>query len=119
LARLMGGLRPEVRGPARLPVDRVFTMPGFGVVVTGSLVDGELRVGQHLEVVPPLSGARLQRARIRSLQQHGRTVERAEPGTRVAVNLQGFELADLHRGQVLAPPRTLAASDRIDARRPV
>jgi selenocysteine-specific elongation factor len=85
-------------------------MSGFGTVVTGTLVDGKLSVGEELEVVP--SGLV---ARIRGLQQHNRKVETAAPGGRVAANLAGVEKDELSRGDVLARPKTLSATRRIDA----
>jgi selenocysteine-specific elongation factor len=101
--------RPDLDRP-RLPIDRVFTMSGFGTVVTGTLVDGTLNVGDEVEVVPAV---RL--ARIRGLQQHNRKVESAAPGSRVAANLAGVEKDELARGDVLARPRTLGATRRVDA----
>jgi selenocysteine-specific elongation factor len=101
--------RPDLDRP-RLPIDRVFTMSGFGTVVTGTLVDGTLTVGEELEVVP--AG---RRARVRGLQQHNRKVESASPGSRVAANLAGVEKDQLARGDVLARPKTLEATRRIDA----
>ncbi|HEX6548627.1 MAG TPA: selenocysteine-specific translation elongation factor [Candidatus Dormibacteraeota bacterium] len=98
------------RGRPRLPIDRVFTISGFGTVVTGTLVDGQLRAGEELEVEP---GGR--RVRIRGLQQHNRKVEVAEPGSRAAVNLSGVEKEELRRGDVLARPGTLSSTRRIDA----
>jgi selenocysteine-specific elongation factor len=102
------------RGRPRLPVDRAFSMSGFGTVVTGSLVDGGLRVGQQLELVP--AAGRDRALRIRGLQQHGRAVTEAKAGSRVAVNLQGIDHRDVLRGQVLAPPGTLRPTGRVDAR---
>ena len=96
---------------ARLPVDRAFTMSGFGTVVTGTLVDGSLTVGQELEVVPD---GRV--VRVRGLQQHNRKVEVARPGSRVAVNIAGAEKHEVERGDVLAPPGTLHPTRRVDAR---
>jgi len=101
--------RPDLGRP-RLPIDRVFTMSGFGTVVTGTLVDGPLTVGEELEVVP---GGRL--ARVRGLQQHNLKVDTASPGSRVAANLTGVEKDQLARGDVLARPKTLNATRRIDA----
>ena len=97
-------------GRPRLPVDRVFTIGGFGTVVTGTLVDGSLKVGDELEAIP---GGR--RVRIRGLQQHNRKVEVASPGSRVAVNLAGVEKEDLARGHLLGRPGTIEATRRIDA----
>jgi selenocysteine-specific elongation factor len=101
--------RPDLGRP-RLPIDRVFTMSGFGTVVTGTLVDGTLTVGDELEVVP--SG---RMARVRGLQQHNRKVESASPGSRVAANLTGVEKDEVARGDVLARPKTLGATRRVDA----
>ena len=97
-------------GRPRLPIDRVFTMSGFGTVVTGTLVDGELRVGDELEAVP---GGRS--VRVRGLQRHNAKVDQAPPGNRVAANLAGVEKHELARGDVLARPGTLPATRRIDA----
>jgi selenocysteine-specific elongation factor len=102
--------RPDIGRP-RLPIDRVFTMSGFGTVVTGTLVDGSLKVGAELEVTP---GGRL--VRIRGLQQHNRKVDMVGPGTRVAANVIGVEKADLTRGDVLALPNTIQAVRRVDAK---
>jgi selenocysteine-specific elongation factor len=101
--------RPDLDRP-RLPIDRVFTMSGFGTVVTGTLVDGTMTVGEELEVMP---AGRL--ARVRGLQQHNRKVESASPGSRVAANLTGVEKDQLARGEVLARPKTLGATRRLDA----
>ncbi len=98
------------KGRPRLPIDRVFTMSGFGTVVTGTLVDGTLSVGDELEVVP-----RDRMVRIRGLQRHNATVETASPGSRVAANVIGVEKSELARGDVLALPHTLASTRRIDA----
>jgi selenocysteine-specific elongation factor len=86
-------------------------MSGFGTVVTGTLVDGTLEVGQELEVVP---GGRV--VRVRGLQQHNRKVDTARPGSRVAVNIAGAEKHEVERGDVLAPPGSLQATRRVDAR---
>ena len=104
---------PEPRdiGRPRLGIDRVFTMSGFGTVVTGTLLDGRLRVGESVEAVPDGPTAR-----IRGLQTHRTEREEAEPGTRVAVNLSGLATEDLRRGQVLVPPGRLAPSLTLDAR---
>jgi selenocysteine-specific elongation factor len=101
--------RTDVHRP-RLPIDRVFTIGGFGTVVTGTLVDGSLKVGEELEALP---GGR--RVRIRGLQQHNQKVDLAVPGSRVAANLAGIEKEELRRGHVLIRPGTLSATRRIDA----
>ncbi len=98
-------------GRPRLPIDRVFTIAGFGTVVTGTLVDGSLSVGQEAEIVPP----RL-RTRIRGLQTHKKKLEAAPPGSRVAANLSGLSTDDLVRGQVLATPDWLRPTTMLDVK---
>ncbi len=98
-------------GRPRLPIDRSFTIAGFGTVVTGTLIDGALAVGQEVEIVP---GGR--RARIRGLQSHRRQVERALPGRRTAVNLAGVAKDEARRGQALVLPGSLAPTAVVDAR---
>jgi selenocysteine-specific elongation factor len=95
---------------ARLPIDRAFTMRGFGAVVTGTLVAGELQVGAELELLPAAT-----RVRVRGLQVHGRAVERARAGQRTAVNLSGTTTAEIERGMLLAPPARLRSTQIIDA----
>ncbi len=97
-------------GRPRLPVDRVFTMPGFGTVVTGTLLDGALQVGDEVELLP--AGLR---GRVRGLQSHKRKVERSAPGSRTAVNLNGIELDEVRRGDVLAAPGRYRPTVRLDA----
>ncbi|MEE8218078.1 MAG: selenocysteine-specific translation elongation factor [Vicinamibacteria bacterium] len=97
-------------GLLRLPVDRVFSMRGFGTVVTGTLVGGELLVGDAVEALPSR-----QRARVRGLQVHGEAVEVARAGTRTAVNLGGVEVDELSRGEVLTAPGTMSATSMVDA----
>ncbi len=97
------------RGRPRLPVDRAFSIAGFGTVVTGTLIDGSFHVGQEVVLVP--SGIK---SRIRGLQSHKHKVERIEPGNRVAVNLTGLELDDLSRGMVVTVPNWLQATNRVD-----
>lgn len=98
-------------GRPRLPVDRVFTIAGFGTVVTGTLIDGTLSVGQEVEVQP--SG---QRTRIRGLQSHRTKVETQVPGTRTAANITGLSTEEVHRGEVLTTPGWLTPTDVLDAR---
>jgi selenocysteine-specific elongation factor len=94
---------------ARLPVDRAFTMRGFGAVVTGTLVAGEIAEGQELELLPAA-----QRVRVRGLQVHGRAVERAVAGERTAINLGGVDASAVERGMTLAPAGCLRATQIID-----
>jgi len=99
----------NMAGPPRLPVDRVFSVTGFGTVVTGTLVAGELRIGDSV-VVQPQGLA----ARVRSLQSHGEKVEVAKAGQRVAVNLAGLEVEQIRRGSVIAGVNSLTPSYRLD-----
>src|SRR6195256_4072830 len=103
-------MRPNTGRP-RLPIDRVFTVAGFGTVVTGTLIDGELHLGQELEVQP--GGLR---ARVRGLQSHRKKLETIPAGTRTAVNLGGLAVEDLRRGQVLGAPGTMKPTRAVDAR---
>ncbi|MBI5304697.1 MAG: selenocysteine-specific translation elongation factor [Chloroflexi bacterium] len=98
-------------GKPRLPIDRVFSIAGFGTVVTGTLSDGSFAVGQEIEIAP--SG---KRGRIRGLQTHKSKVEHAQPGSRVAINVSGLAVEDLQRGQVVALPGTLNGTTLLDAR---
>src|SRR6266705_2698909 len=95
----------------RLPIDRVFTMTGFGTVVTGTLLDGVFKTGQEVEVQP--QGLK---TRIRSLQTHGRQVEMTTPGNRVAMNLVNVSRTELERGDVVTLPGQLQRTMLIDAR---
>lgn len=101
--------RTLARGVPRLPIDRVFTIGGFGTVVTGTLIDGPLLTGQELVIQP--SGLR---SRVRGLQTHGAKAETALPGTRVAVNLVGVGVDELHRGDVLTLPGHVQPTALID-----
>ena len=94
---------------ARLPVDRAFTMRGFGAVVTGTLVAGEITEGQELELLP----ASL-RVRVRGLQVHGRTTTSAVAGQRTAINLGGVDANSIERGMMLAPAGRLRPTQIID-----
>jgi selenocysteine-specific elongation factor len=98
-------------GRARLPIDRAFTVQGFGVVVTGTLVDGAFETGQEVELQP--GGLR---ARVRGLQRHKTKVARLDPGTRAAVNLSGIHAEDVRRGMVLALPGVLSPVHALDVR---
>ena len=97
-------------GRPRLPIDRCFTISGFGTVVTGTLIDGSLAVGQ--EVVLAGSG---QRARVRGLQSHKTKVDSTGPGVRLAVNLSGLSRDEVERGEILTSPGWLDPTYRIDA----
>ena len=100
-------------GPARLPIDRVFTMRGFGTVVTGTLLTGSITTGDSLAVLPQRGSVRA--VTVRGLQVHGVTQTQAVAGERTAVNLQGVDVHGLSRGQVLAGSGTLTATNVLDA----
>jgi selenocysteine-specific elongation factor len=104
-------LRRRDLGRPRLAIDRSFTISGFGTVVTGTLIDGTLAVGQEVEIVP--SG---KRSRIRGLQSHQKKIESAEPGNRVAVNLSGLSTDEIERGEVVTTPGWLRPTRAIDVR---
>jgi len=97
-------------GPFRLPVDRVFTITGFGTVVTGTLVSGVLRVGDPVTILPEALDSR-----VRQIQVHGKKQDVAYAGSRVAVNLAGVEVGELARGSVLVPPGYLQPTRVLDA----
>jgi selenocysteine-specific elongation factor len=101
--------RTAGRGAPRLPIDRVFTVGGFGTIVTGTLLDGPLAVGDEVEIAP--SGAR---SRVRGLQTHNSKVERALPGTRVAANLAGLPVEALRRGDVVTAPGAMEPTAIVD-----
>jgi selenocysteine-specific elongation factor len=94
----------------RLPVDRSFSVKGFGTVVTGTLVSGSIALEEEIEVLPKGS-----RARVRGIEVHGAPVPRVGAGHRVALNLAGVEVQEVVRGDVLARPATLHATHMLDA----
>ncbi|HEU5348865.1 MAG TPA: selenocysteine-specific translation elongation factor [Ktedonobacterales bacterium] len=98
-------------GRPRLPIDRVFTMTGFGTVVTGTLQEGQLRAGQEVEIQP-----RRLRARVRGLQAHRHAVDEGLPGSRLAVNLANIARADLRRGDVVALSGMFQPTTALDVR---
>jgi len=98
-------------GRPRLMIDRAFTIVGSGTVVTGTLVDGPLELGQEVEILPSGLGARL-----RGLQTHKAHIDVAKPGSRVAANLSGVATSQLERGDVLTRPGWLSPTNRIDVR---
>lgn len=101
----------SVRVPFRLPVDRVFSVDGFGTVVTGTLIEGCMNEGDAAELVP--SGTE---TRIRNLQVHGKTVHTAYAGQRVAVNLAGLKKTDVRRGDAVARPGSVRVSRMLDVK---
>jgi selenocysteine-specific elongation factor len=111
LTVLIRNMRPRTPrlGPGRLSIDRAFAMRGFGTVVTGTLQGGSFRTGDTLEIHP-----RGTRARIRGLQTHGEARDRVGPGARCAVNLQGIEVSELARGDVLARAGAMVSTRTAD-----
>lgn len=98
------------RGRPRLPIDRVFTVSGFGTVVTGTLLDGQLDIGQEVELLP--QGLK---CRIRGLQSHKKQVEQAFPGSRTAINLTGLSASEVQRGNIITTTGWLEPSQLLDA----
>src|SRR5215467_4487685 len=95
----------------RLPIDRVFVMKGFGTVVTGTLIAGKIQKEDEVELFPPR-----RRLRIRGVQVHGSTTEKASAGQRTALNLSGATVEELARGMTLAVPGVLGPSQQFDVR---
>ncbi|MFN2187371.1 MAG: selenocysteine-specific translation elongation factor [Candidatus Promineifilaceae bacterium] len=102
--------KPDIGRP-RLPIDRVFSIAGFGTIVTGTLSGGHLSVGDLVEIQP-----RGRQARIRGLQSHQTKLDRALPGSRVAVNLSGLNKSDIERGDVLAAPGVVSETVLCDVK---
>jgi selenocysteine-specific elongation factor len=98
-------------GVFRLPIDRVFTMKGFGTVVTGTLISGSVSLGDNVEILPEKIGAK-----IRGIQVHNQQVENATAGLRTAINLQGVEKTFVEKGSVLVKEKTLQPTSRVDAK---
>ena len=98
-------------GRPRLPIDRIFSIAGFGTVVTGTLLDGHLTIGEEVEILP--SG---KKARIRGLQTHKKKEDTAISGSRTAVNISGVAVEEISRGEVLATPGHYQAGRRFDGR---
>lgn len=97
-------------GVFRMPIDRVFTMQGFGVVIAGTILSGEIKVGDKLEILPEKIIAR-----VRGLQVHGRKVDSSCIGRRTAINLQDVKKEQLRRGQCACAPGSIIPTDRLDA----
>ena len=101
----------SLRIPFRLPVDRVFSVEGFGTVVTGTLIEGAINEGDLAELVP--SGVQ---TRIRNLQVHGKNVDTAYAGQRVAINLANVKKTDIQRGDAVVKPDSVRISRMLDVR---
>jgi selenocysteine-specific elongation factor len=116
LKRGLAGIAAEVNeksmdGPFRLPVDRIFTVTGFGTVVTGTLLSGIIKTGDEVEILP--SGLT---TRVRGVQTHGRKSDTGSAGQRVAVNLQGVDHTWIQRGNVVVPREVFQTTRTVDAR---
>jgi len=98
-------------GKPRLPIDRIFTIAGFGTVVTGTLIDGQLSKGQEIEIIPSNV-----KTHIRGLQTHKQTSDTATPGSRVAANLANIALDQINRGDVLTTPGWLRPTTALDVK---
>ena len=101
----------EEFGPFRLAVDRVFSMKGFGTVITGTSLSGRIKIGDELMFYP-----KEVKARIRGIQVHGNDVEMVEAGRRTAINLQSIEKEEINRGDMAATPGSMTPSIRLDCR---
>lgn len=99
---------PSLNSP-RLSVDRVFSLQGFGTVVTGTLLDGNFEVGDEIEIIPTNANAR-----IRGMQTHNKKITLAQAGSRTAINLGGIVTEDISRGDVIVKPGTLIPTRRLD-----
>jgi selenocysteine-specific elongation factor len=118
LQKVVASVKPrETGGATLLPIDRTFSMHGFGSVITGTLISGSLAVGDEVEVLPPIPGRPItERVRVRGIQSFKEKKERAFAGERTAVNLQGVELDRLEIGQVLVTPTAAEPTSKIAVR---
>lgn len=113
LVRLARGIADrDATAVARLPIDRVFTIKGFGTVVTGTLIAGQIKTGDEIELLPSAQ----RRTRVRGLQVHGQATQSVQAGERTAINLQGIDVAEVYRGQTLAPAGRLQVTQMLDVR---
>lgn len=97
--------------PARLNIDRVFSVKGFGTVITGTLIEGKISVDDDLQIYP--QGVK---TKIRSIQVHGESVDTAYAGQRTAINISNVKVEEIQRGDVLASPNSLEESMMLDAK---
>jgi selenocysteine-specific elongation factor len=110
LTRIYEQVEPRsAEGPFRLPVDRVFTMRGFGTVITGTSMSGKLHIGDPVMIYPSEL-----KSKVRGLQVHSKEVQEVLPGQRTAINLQGMERALIQRGDVVATPGAVVATHMVD-----
>lgn len=99
------------KGLFRLPIDRVFTLKGFGTVVTGTAVSGSISIDQDVDILPSAI-----HSKVRGLHSHGKSIQTAYAGQRVAINLQGVDKEDLRRGDAVVVPGRLTPTRKIDAK---
>lgn len=112
IAEMTSDLQPrDIRAAFRLPTDRIFSIPGFGTVVTGTIAAGTVRIGDTLEILPPQK-----KCRVRSLQVHGKPAEVAQAGQRTALNLTGIDKHEIERGFIVAKPDVFRPTQLMDAR---
>ncbi len=105
----LGGKKLDT--PFRIPVDRVFSMEGFGTVITGTMIEGKLQEGTEVMLYP---GEKL--GKVRNIQVHSRSVDTAYAGQRVAVNFSNLKKTDIQRGDVVAPPGSMHTTMMVDVR---
>lgn len=112
IREIASGIEPKpVKGIFRLPVDRVFTLKGFGTVITGTAISGGISINAYAEILP-----KGMKTKLRGLQSHGKSLKTAYAGQRVAINLQGIEKEEIQRGDVLAAPDKIKPTSVIDAK---
>lgn len=109
-AKLSSSPPRDDHGRPRLPIDRIFSLSGFGTVVTGTLIDGRFQIGDQIELLP--MG---QKGRIRGLQTHKNKLETARPGSRVAINITGIEKDVIQRGNIISSPGSYSSTLLFDA----
>ncbi|MGM0379316.1 MAG: selenocysteine-specific translation elongation factor [Bacillota bacterium] len=93
----------------RMPIDRAFTLKGLGTIITGTLIEGEISVGEEIEIFPSNL-----KTKARTIQVHNENVEKATSGQRVAINIPGISKEDINRGDVIGSPNSLMETDLID-----
>ncbi len=112
IREIASGIEPKpVKGIFRLPVDRVFTLKGFGTVITGTAISGSTSLNAPVEILP-----KGMKTKVRGLQSHGELLKTAYAGQRVAINLQGIEKEEIQRGDVLAVPNKIKPTSVVDAK---
>jgi selenocysteine-specific elongation factor len=116
LKAALSGMLPKIQDkklstPFRLPIDRVFSVDGFGTVGTGTLIEGRIKVGENVMLYPSL-----ELAKVRNLQVHGQTVETAVAGQRVAINLTGIKKSQVMRGDTIAPVDSMENTMMVDVK---